>query len=135
QSTELRECHRDHKGGRRIDHFSLSPRNLLLTFCCTAYVGFSPKRTFDDVSRLSACGGKATWSAQKFGNHCCGSACVGDEKQMAVVDAHQARVGNEACQDTTVGERHKRVVGPGHDQRRLCKQTQPRQARPATASE
>jgi hypothetical protein len=79
--------------------------------------------------------GRWTQSAQKFGNQCCGFAGVGDEKQMAVVDGYQARVRNKACQDTTVGERHKRVVGPGHDQRRLCKQTQPRQARPATAGE
>ena len=27
-------------------------------------------------------------SAQEFGNHCCGFAGVGDEKQMAVVDGH-----------------------------------------------
>src|SRR5580704_1542023 len=70
---------------------------------------------------------------QEFGNDRCGFAGAGDKKQMAVVDGHQPRVRNEACQDAAVGDWHDRIVGPCHDQRRLRQEAKPRQAAPAEA--
>ena len=58
-------------------------------------------------------------------------ACAGDEKEVAVVDDVQLRVADECHQHPGVDQRHDRVVGAGHHERRLAQQPQPRQAGPA----
>ena len=86
-----------------------------------------PGSKHDDTHRFAL--------SQEFRNDCCGLVGAGHEKQMAVVDGHEARIRNEARQDAAVGNRHDRIVGSRHHQRRLRKEGKPGQAAPAEAGD